>query len=212
MFALASAYAEFIERIQNGFIVGSDGLSRLFINEIKRRFGFYYFPDEAFLTQNEFLSLPPSYIKDIFGDSTREEINHVVELYFERLREIGQDGILSVPFYDCKRKKVTYLPYNLTFILSGSNGMASGNTPEEGIFQALCELVERYSARTVYFDKLTPPTIPDEVLSKYPSEYNVILDLRQSGYEIQIKDFSCGLGLPAVGVLLIDRRTNKYRF
>lgn len=210
-FALASAYSEFIERLQNGFIAGSDGLNRLFIKQINKKFGFHYYPDEKILSQKEFLTLPSDYLNDIFGDASEEEIHRFIKRYFHHLDETGQKGVVSVPFYDCNRRKITYLPYNLTFILTGSNGMAAGNTAGESIFQALCELVERYSARTVFFDKLTPPAIPEEILSGYTEEYSIISNLRKSGYEVMIKDFSCGIGLPAVGIILIDRKNNKYR-
>lgn len=211
MFALASAYAEFIERIQNGFIVGPDGMNRIFTKQIFKRFGFHYYPDEIYLSQSDFFSLPQDYLNDIIGNSPPEEVSRISELYFQRIHEIGQTGVIAVPFFDCKRNSIVYLPYNLTFILSGSNGMAAGNTAEESIFQALCELIERYSARTIFFDKLTPPTIPDAVLSKYTREFEIIQNLRQLGYEVQIKDFSCGIKLPALGVILIDRKSNKYR-
>lgn len=80
-----------------------------------------------------------------------------------------------MPFYDCNRIKITYLPYNLTFILTESNGMAAGNTAGESIFQALCELVERYSARTVFFDKLTPPAIPEALFYLELSDIDKVL-------------------------------------
>lgn len=106
--------------------------------------------------------------------------------YFTRLKDNGQDGVISVPFYDCMNRQVVYFPYNMTFVLSGSNGMASGNTPQEAIFQALCELAERYAARTVFFDLMTPPSIPDSYLEKYPIEFQIIKNIRECGFEVVI--------------------------
>lgn len=53
--------------------------------------------------------------------------------------------------------------------------MAAGNTAGESIFQALCELVERYSARTVFFDKLTPPAIPEALFYLELSDIDKVL-------------------------------------
>lgn len=210
-FALASAYAEFIERIQNGFIVGANGLNRLFLKELKSSFGFYYYPDERILSKEEFLRLPQKYLLDLFGNADESDLNRFLSQYFQRLHENGLEGVVSVPFYDIENKQVVYFPYNLTLVLSGSNGMAAGNSINEAFFQALCELVERYSARTVYFDRLTPPTISDSYLSLYPQEFSIIQNLRDVGYDVLVKDFSCGIRLPAVGVLLIDPQKKKYR-
>ncbi|MDY2935155.1 MAG: YcaO-like family protein [Candidatus Cryptobacteroides sp.] len=210
-YTLASAYGEFIERLQNGFIVGPSGLDRIFLKKIKETVGFVYYPDEKILSQSDFLKLPEEYLKDFFGDTKSELREDFINSYFNRLRENGQDGVISLPFYDVKNKKTIFLPYNLTFILSGSNGMASGNSYAEAIFQALCELIERFSARTVFFDRLTPPNVPDEYLKKFPDECKIKSQLESHGYRVIIKDFSCGINLPAVGVILFNEKQNKYR-
>lgn len=210
-YALASAYAEFIERLQNGFVTGADGLSRIFLKKIQDKVGFFYYPDEKIISKSAFRSLPKKYLTDIFGLRNTNKIEDYVNAYFERIKENGLNGVISVPFFDVKHQEVVYLPYNLTLILSGSNGMAAGNSPEEAIFQALCELIERYAVRTVYFEELTPPNIPDDFLATFEDEFHIINVLRKSGYDVFVKDSSCGMGLPAVGVLLIDKSNNKYR-
>lgn len=58
IYSLASAYAEFMERIQNLFILGANGVSKSFQDYIKDRTGFNYFPDEKNLLKEEFLLLP----------------------------------------------------------------------------------------------------------------------------------------------------------
>lgn len=210
-YALASGYAEFIERLQNGFVTGANGLSRQLLNSVKKKTGYYYFPDERLMTEDEFINLPKEYLTDIYGNIPEEQTSIFLNEYFGRLKCNGLNGVISVPFYDVKNNREIHLPYNLTVILSGSNGMASGNSGSEAIFQALCELIERLAARTVFFDQLTPPSIPDSYLQKFQDEYKIIQTLRQSGYNIVVKDFSCGLKLPAVGVIIIDESCNKYR-
>jgi len=210
-FALASAYGEFIERIQNGFIAGFEGLNRTIFRRVKEKCGFYYFPDEKIMSLDEFANLPNDYLNDIYGNSSPEEIELFKDRYFSRLNENGQSGVISVPFYDYRNKSEIYLPFNLTWLMTGSNGMAAGNTSFECIYQALCELVERYAARIVYFDKLTPPTVCDSFLSQFSEEYNIIKEIESSGLCVIVKDFSCGLSLPAVGVIIKDKTNTKYR-
>lgn len=47
--------------------------------------------------------------------------------------------------------------------------MSAGNTMSEGLFQALCEILERVAAATIYHQNLTPPTVPDNVIIKIQS-------------------------------------------
>ncbi|MBN2532018.1 MAG: YcaO-like family protein [Spirochaetales bacterium] len=207
-FCLASAYAEYMERIQNGMI-SNDSYSRLFLNKLKQETGFFFFPDEKLMTREEFEALPQEYLNDIFvGIDQRPAI----EKYFNRLKENGYKGCISVPFRDIINNCTIYLPHNFTQMLSGSNGMAAGNTFHEAVFQALCELLERYSASIIYYNQLTPPTIDREILKRFPGEYGIIEDIERSGeYEVYIKDFSCDKHLPSIGTLIINRKEKKYK-
>ncbi len=210
-YALASAYAEFIERIQNGYVIGINSINRFFLKKIKDQTGFYFYPDEKIISKDEFECLPKEYLNDLFRDISKEDRKKEIEFYFRKLQKNGQSGVIGVPFFDIKNKKITYLPYNLTLSLSGSNGMAAGNTPAEGIFQALCELIERYASTTIYYNRLTPPTIPTSFLKKYPKEFAIIEEIKVNGYEVIVKDFSCGKSLPAIGVIILDKAKQKYR-
>lgn len=87
--------------------------------------------------------------------------------------------------------------------------MAAGNTSSEGIFQALCELIERYASTTIYYNRLTPPTIPITHLEKYPKELAIIKEIENNGYKVIVKDFSCGKSLPAIGVIIIDTKNKN---
>lgn len=210
-YALASGYAEFMERTQNGLLIGISGLNRFFLDQLKKENGFYYFPDERFISHMEFVNLPEAYFSDLFGPTDNQERSIAIDSYFDRLSFNGYPGSLSVPFYDCNNSCIIYLPLSLTLAISGSNGMAAGNTREEAIFQALCELIERYSSQKVYYEQLTPPTVADSFLAQFPDEYQIINEIRNCGFDVIVKDFSCGLAFPAVGVLIINRGQNKYR-
>ena len=51
IFALASAYGEFLERLQNNLHTGSTALTRKLYKEIKKKTGFSFFHDEKFMSK-----------------------------------------------------------------------------------------------------------------------------------------------------------------
>lgn len=213
-FALASAYAEFMERLQNNIITRSysdELLPAEFLPDIKKKTGFYYFPDEKIIQPEEIFSLPEDYLLDAFGTADITIIRPKIEAYISHLHAKGLPGILGVPFYNYQEKNILYLPFNFTISFLGSNGMCAGNTSYEALFQGLCELLERYAAASVFHQRLTPPTIPDAVLAQYPKEYKLIKAIRKQNYEVIIKDFSCGIQLPVVGTLLIHKEKKIYK-
>lgn len=133
-----------------------------------------------------------------------------IHSYFEQLKKKGLTGCVAIPFRDLTSEEIIYIPYNIFYMLVGSNGMAAGNTIEEAIFQGTCELYERYSAALIYYNRLTPPTIPHEfVKEKAPTFYNIIVDIENMGFRVVVKDFSINGQIPSIGVLLI--KDNKYR-
>lgn len=209
-YTLASGYAEFIERLQNGLMAGKS-FTRLFMNQIKRDTGFYYMPDEKFITKDEFDALPEGFLRDVFVNT--ELTFESSQVYFDRLKANGYPGCLAVPYYDVRGDKVVYFPHNIMHILTGSNGMAAGNTMAEGLFQGICELLERYGASQVYYNRLTPPTIPREFIAEHaPNEYRLIQEIEEAApFRIIVKDFSAEERLPVVGVVIIDEANHRYR-
>ncbi len=207
-YCLASAYAEFMERLQNGLYLS---LSRVLQSQIGREFGFYYAPDESYTSRQDFLALPPLVTEDLVrypGAGRRDFIG----AYFDRLEKRGVPGALAVPFYSTIENRTAVLPLNLLLLSVGSNGMAAGNSREEALFQALCELLERWGAAEVFYRRLTPPSVPDEFLRQYEQEYRIIQAIEAKGkYCITVKDFSAGRGIPAVGVMLENTRQGTYR-
>lgn len=211
-FALASAYGEFMERIQNNLHTGAYAITRAMFQKIKEETGYYVYPDEIAISKDDFLKLPEKFLTNLETE-TNCKINTYVDLYFDRLYENGYMGVLSVPFYDVKNDKVIYFPYNILQSMTGSNGMCGGNSNQEALFQGICELLERYSAYEIYHKRLTPPDISRDFLSKFcPEEFELIEKVEKSGkYEIIIKDFSAGKRLPCIASMVIDKENKKYR-
>ncbi len=207
-YCLASAYAEFVERIQNGML---HSLCRTMIASFRDRYGFYYAPDERYLTEEQLLALPGDVVADLVPERSagRETL---MRLYYARVRATGAPGVVAVPFHDTCGRDVVHLPLNLLLQATGSNGMAAGNTLPEAIFQASCELLERWAAAEVFFGRLTPPSVPRSYLQQFPHEYAVIELIERSGkYRVTVKDFSCGVDIPALGLIIQNVPANTYK-
>lgn len=207
-FCLASAYAEFIERLQNGLYAT---FPRTIVAEFRQRYGYYYAPDERYLSAEQFASLPEELAGDIVrysGDGRGEFLTS----YFERVCANGAPGVVAVPFYDTRNKRVVGLPLNLLLLTVGSNGMAAGNTQPEALYQALCELLERWGAAEVFFGRLTPPTVPRDYLARFPNEMAIIAAIEAGGrHRVTIKDFSGGRRIPSLGIMVEIPEAQKYR-
>lgn len=207
-YCLASGLAEFAERLQNGLYAK---YSRTMASRLKERHGFYYCPGERYLSEKEFRRLPAPIIED-FIRYTGESKSHFITSYFERLRVNKIPGMVSLPFYDTLNDTEIFLPLNLLYLTMGSNGMAAGNTNAEAIFQALCEVMERWGAAEIFYKQMTPPTVPDEFLKQFEEEYRIIRNIEKSGkYKVTIKDFSVGKRIPTLGIIIEYREANKYK-
>ncbi|MBN1188853.1 MAG: YcaO-like family protein [Dehalococcoidales bacterium] len=207
-YCLASAYAEFLERIQNGLYAV---FPRTIVSSFKQRHGFYYAPDEHYLTEREFSTLPLEVTNDIirYNGAGRNEF---MSSYYQRVLDNGAPGVVGVPFFDTMKQEVISLPFNLLLLTVGSNGMAAGNTQAEALYQALCELLERWGAAEVFYRRLTPPTVPRDFVAGFIGEMAIIRAIESSGkYRITIKDFSAGRRIPSLGILVEIPGLNKYR-
>lgn len=147
---------------------------------------------------------------DFFPNTSQDTPSTILQIVYDRLYKDKRDGLIAAPFFNINTKKIVYLPYNFVFSITGSNGMASGNTIAEATFQAMCEIYERYAASQVYNENLTPPTISKDYLSKFPEEYNIINEIEKFGFEVLVKDFSLNKKIPVLGLLILDKNEHKY--
>lgn len=58
-YALASGYAELIERLENECISGGRALPITFLKRLKEEFGYYFFPDEKMISEKNFYHCLP---------------------------------------------------------------------------------------------------------------------------------------------------------
>jgi ribosomal protein S12 methylthiotransferase accessory factor len=104
--------------------------------------------------------------------------------------------------------EVVYLPMGLIRDFVGSNGMASGNSLEEALLHAICEVIERHCLNRIESERLSTPFIDPSTVNSSVA-IKLMKAFRSLKQPVFIKDFSLGLGLPVIGVI---RKINKRYF
>jgi ribosomal protein S12 methylthiotransferase accessory factor len=187
--ALASGYAEYLERIQ-----GFAGTTFL------RSYGLM--PD-ALVRPDEV---------DVELAALREAEGPLMDLLLGALGDEVDPGrrLRCVPFYDVFAGRTCLLP-DLVYDACQGNGLCAGNTPEEALVQGLCEVFERHVVGGLYEGGLPPlPTIPHEAVEHLDS-YALVRELADDGYRVVIKDCSLGGRFPVVGTIVMRGAENLYR-
>ena len=212
LYSLASAYAEFMERIQNNYIFIEDVIYVNFCEKYNIRnnlkdtlaqqgllLNFKFDPTEKYLSYRDLPNESQDNLKSIaiYNESVKHFIANL------------DNKQIFVPFFSLKEKEVEYLPL---LFKTGSNGMCAGNTKREAIIQGLCEILERYAIKKIFQDEPILPTIPLEEFCD-TEIYDLIKELkRENQIAIYIKDCSFNFNVPIIGVLIIDYKKNSYAF
>jgi len=192
--AKASGYAEFIERVQNGFIF------QVRVDD------FVFAPDEKFI-KKDLYSETHCVDKKIFFN-----LNDFVNLNRRNMSLQNINNVLTVPFFGIKENKIVHLPILVYEWLAGSNGMAAGNSIEEALVQSFSEICERYALKQVIENQLVMPDIPEEEYLKYSKILDMLKLYNKNGYIIKIKDASLGLQLPVVCTIIYNSHQNTYTY
>lgn len=205
-YALASGYAELIERIQNGILKVSTRYDR-----IEKQVGFVYSPDETFRTAEELVSQENAFTRFFFDfahvETPEEKKNYLNGL--PKMEVLPQGKFRCLPFANLATNRVEYIPVDILFPVYGSNGMSAGNTPEEALVQALSEILERYANKAV-LEGVVPPEIPREYWEKTGIS-SLVEEIESDGrYRISIRDCSLGKGLPVTAVVISDCKNGKF--
>lgn len=212
IFAEASAYAEFIERLQNNVLIND--ISKTDDEEIK----FIFEPDEKILSSEEIMSENNSFMQQYFKlrgmenatfDEKVQRFNSVQKLDYMMRNEKNQ--FLTVPFYSMKNNVIANIPVFALRAYYGSNGMSAGNSEAEAIVQGISEILERYVQDKLFHEKLVFPDIPYEYIKKYPyitERYDILQN--RTDYIFKLKDCSLGGKYPVVALVGIEKNTGKY--
>ena len=196
--ALASALGEFFERLNCNYFFAD-----FYLGERIAKSEFVHYPNEKwFPFKND--KMPEGLMNEALWD------------FYDPGRELtpaqlvdtnsGNDerGICALPYTNVMDEKTYYIPMNIVGNLYVSNGMSAGNTKTEARVQALSEVFERSIKNKILAEGISLPTIPKEVLNRYPKVVEAIEELESHGYPIICKDASLGGKYPVINVTLLN--------
>lgn len=182
-YALASAYAEFMERLQNKSLF-RDGLK-----------------------------YATKYCSSIVDKKFRDVLhNKGIELDFLYFPdEVYSEGSgICAPFINFQTGEKEVIPIGYYRAACGSTGMCAGNSKEEALCQGLNEIFERYILWKIFSENIQPNQLSLELFNSNEI-YNKINTLKEL-YEVKIHDWSLGEDYPVIGLLLIRKTDGAYTY
>ena len=195
--ALAAAYGEFLERLQNGGDFGAF---------LRRDFGLMpspprFHPDERKVRTTTVFARHRSLLRHLL-DCEVSAASRVIEGEHEELT--------CVPFFDLFADRVEHLPIALLELACSNNGKCAGNSPEEALVQGICEVFERHVVSQVFLrSNGNWPTIPMSAFDGLPSR-ELMERLHAEGYTTAVKDGTLGGRFPVLGLVVFNRDRSKY--
>ncbi|MCQ2451231.1 MAG: YcaO-like family protein [Clostridia bacterium] len=200
--ARASAYGEFIERLQSGLFF----YKHQSFEKDESVYLHSFAPDKKYVTKAELLAdsewMEP--ICKTFNVSKEAVANAC--LVFN-----GSDKIITLPYYSLFEDKYVYLPAKFVEFVYTANGCCVGNTKEEAWVHALSEIFERHNCKEVISSGKPAPVIPREKIKNFKIANKILEKIEESGqYNVELLDYSCGLKFPVVACVIIDKKTKNY--
>ena len=203
--AQASAYGEFMERLQSGlFLYKYQSINRDPAINLHT-----YAPDARYMTLEE-LEENGEWMDPIiaaYGSGlTRKKLAQQCQMY------ACTDGkILTMPFYSLFEDKYVYLPAGFVEQLYSANGCCVGNSKEEAWIHALSEIMERKGSISLLTGGKSGVKIPEEVLAQFPTVMQILSQIRSTGkYDVDVFDTSIGNGHPIITTRIINKEDHTY--
>ncbi|MCT4507649.1 MAG: YcaO-like family protein [Tepidibacter sp.] len=208
-YALASAYAELMERMQNQtFFRLNDTLSE---NSMSYK-DFYYAPDEEYLSVDDFLQRNDEWSSyQLSKINSKTDKLKLLSKWAQTSYEHTPLDFVSIPYKSLNTNKLSYIPINMASKIYMSNGMCAGNTFEEALIQGISETLERHVNQIIVNEKITPPDIPKTYIQKFPQLDSMINNIESKGnYKVILKDCSLNKDYPVVAVVFINKDNQNY--
>jgi ribosomal protein S12 methylthiotransferase accessory factor len=182
----ASALGEYIERLQtNNFFID------------------FYLPNRAYYPDQKVFAMGGDYL----NASLRALYNQHDEMSDEDFVDFNSDyenKVVALPFQSFFGGEEVFIPLNILSNLYVSNGLASGNTPDEAKVQALSEIFERYAKLEIIKNGYALPPYPDAIIEAFPKLHADLLELRSAGFIVEVLDASLGGKFPVTAISLIN--------
>jgi len=208
-YALASAYGELMERLQNqaAFRLGFDVSPRA-LQYMK----FYYAPDETCMTIDDIINSTEDWlIRQLSRLPATADKRALLKIWQSVSYEDIPADFIALPYVNLSNDSISHIPIKMISKMYMSNGMCAGNTPEEAIVQGISEILERNVNKQVVKDKVVPPAIPRQYIARFPPINAMLSSLESSGnFHVIIKDCSLQQDFPVVGVICIDISDQSY--
>ena len=207
--AEASAYAELAERFSAGlFYPVFEERVRFNIpalyNEETNRFLNYEWMDGYVHAHQDELEENILRIEDLLANERHLSDTDIENIKNSRMARHWVDG------FSVTREETVKVPVNFVTYIHASNGMAAGNTMEEAMIQASCEIFERHAQIQIIKPEKTVPSIdPDSVNNAVIQD--MIKFYQGNKVDVIIKDLSLGGVLPCIGVLFINHNLSPDR-
>lgn len=200
--ARASAYGEFMERIQSG-------LNFYKLQSFENDESVYlhaFAPDKKYVTRDELLA-DSDWMEPICKEFaiTKEKIADACVIFN------CSDKIITLPYYSLFEDKYVYLPQFFVEHIFGANGCCVGNTREEAWVHALSEVFERNSSMAVLKSGKPVPEIPREKLKNFKVVNKILDRIEVEGiFDVKVFDYSCGKKFPVIATRIVNKNTKGY--
>mgnify|MGYP002559513826 CR=1 FL=1 len=194
-YALASGYAEFMEKIQNRFLcdyihtfygtkefvntLPPDSMYKKKIHKENVALDFRYDEREEYWTLEKVLTSFGSELMLLYHANNIEELKSILI----DVIKIEENHILMIPCFSKRDNDEVFVPIDLILHAIGSNGMTAGNSESEALLHGFCEIFERYALKNIYYGELTPPTIPIDEFSDTPVYEKIKYLIEKKGYD-----------------------------
>jgi YcaO-like protein with predicted kinase domain len=206
--AEASAYAELTERLSAGLFYPvfeervRYNIPCLYSEETSRFLNYEYMNGYMYSHQDDVEN--PLKIEDLLANETRLTRDDIDDLKSCRMARHWVNGFSLI------RQETVKVPINFVAYIHGSNGMAAGNTMEEAMIQATCEIFERHSQiQTIKYERATPSIHEESV--KNENIRDMIRFYKEKNVDVMIKDLSLDGLIPCIGALFINHNLRPDR-
>lgn len=206
--AEASAYAELAERLSAGLFYPvfeeqvRFNVPGLYDEETNRFLNYEWMEGYIYSHQDDLKN--PLRIEYLLANENHLTDNDIEDIKNSRMARHWVDGFSII------REETVKVPVNFVAYIHGSNGMAAGNTIEEAMIQATCEIFERHSQiRSIKSEQIVPSIDSDSIENQ--NIRDMIKFYSGNNVDVMIKDLSFDGLIPCIGVLFINKNLRTDR-
>ena len=207
--ARASAHAELAERFSGGLFYPAFeeqvrfNMPALYSREVNRFLNYEWLPGYVHAHQDD-LHEDHLAIEALLAGQPHLRPANIATIKNSRLAAHWVDG------WSLIQEKTLKVPVGFIAYINASNGMAAGNTIEEALVQAACEVFERHTQIQIVKPKRSVPTIDKETVTDARLR-SMSAFYEGQNVEIVLKDLSLEGRFPSIGVLYINHNLRPGR-